>query len=141
MPKIKENLSLIIVFLTTIFYLWLSFHFFFDVKDFIQLELNAKGDFLAGVFAPLAFLWLVYGYYQQGKEIKQNTEALKSQEKVLEQNVEQQKKLLKAAHEELELVKAKDMRQARIETIQSQLFFISISIKLYYRNRQITQKI
>jgi len=31
---------------------------------------NELGDFLAGFFSPLAFLWLVLGYYQQQKEIK-----------------------------------------------------------------------
>jgi hypothetical protein len=33
------------------------------------LSLNEWGDFLAGIMAPLAFLWLVIGYFQQGKEL------------------------------------------------------------------------
>ena len=28
------------------------------------------GDFLAGLFTPLAFLWLVYGYFLQSKELR-----------------------------------------------------------------------
>lgn len=43
-------------------------------------SLNEFGDFLAGSFAPLAFYWLVLGYYLQGKGIQQNTEALKLQQ-------------------------------------------------------------
>lgn len=43
------------------------------------MDLNEIGDFLAGVTAPLALLWLVIGYFQQGKEISQNTKALKLQ--------------------------------------------------------------
>lgn len=39
-------------------------------------ELNSIGDFLAGAFAPLAFFWLVRGFYQQGEGLKQNSEAL-----------------------------------------------------------------
>lgn len=34
------------------------------------IRLNEWGDLLAGLFAPLAFLWLVVGYYQQGQEMK-----------------------------------------------------------------------
>lgn len=123
MQKIKDNLGLIIVSLATVVYLYLSLHFFFDSKDFISLHLNEKGDFLAGVFAPLAFLWLVYGYYQQGQELKQNTDALRLQAEELKNSVEQQKEMLKTAHDELELAKAKDNRQISIETIQAQPFF------------------
>lgn len=41
-----------------------------------SLEPNALGDMLAGFFAPLAFLWLVAGYLQQGRELMQNTKAI-----------------------------------------------------------------
>jgi hypothetical protein len=37
------------------------------------------GNFLEGAFAPLAFLWLVIGYFLQKKELAQNTEAIKLQ--------------------------------------------------------------
>jgi len=39
-------------------------------------SLNELGDFIAGVFAPIAFLWLILGYIQQGKQLDQNTRAL-----------------------------------------------------------------
>ncbi|MBW8184453.1 hypothetical protein [Shewanella nanhaiensis] len=45
-------------------------------SDVINLTLNEWGDFLAGVTAPLAFLWLIIGYGLQRKELKANTEAL-----------------------------------------------------------------
>lgn len=38
------------------------------------------GDFLQGVFAPLAFLWLVLGHFLQQSEITANTRALEMQE-------------------------------------------------------------
>ena len=41
----------------------------FSDKKFNKLELNEIGDFMAGVFAPLALLWVVLGYFQQGKEL------------------------------------------------------------------------
>ena len=37
------------------------------------------GNFLEGAFAPLAFLWLVIGYFLQKKELMQNTDAIKMQ--------------------------------------------------------------
>ncbi|TCM61878.1 hypothetical protein EC844_12632 [Acinetobacter calcoaceticus] len=103
MLKIKQNLILITVLIITIGYLSLSFYFFFDSSDFVDLPLNEKGDFLAGAFAPLAFLWLVYGYYQQRQEIKQNTDALRLQADELANSVEQQKQILEISKSELEL--------------------------------------
>ncbi|WP_052535404.1 hypothetical protein [Candidatus Phaeomarinobacter ectocarpi] len=38
--------------------------------DASGLELNELGDFLAGLFAPLALLWLVLGFFQQGEELR-----------------------------------------------------------------------
>jgi hypothetical protein len=43
------------------------------------LTLNAWGDVFAGTVAPIAFLWLILGYFQQGDELEQNTEALRAQ--------------------------------------------------------------
>ena len=39
-------------------------------------NLNELGDFLAGVFTPLAFGWLVYGYLLQSKELRLQREKL-----------------------------------------------------------------
>ncbi len=49
-----------------------------------SLELNEWGDFFAGAVAPLAFFWLILGYFQQGQELQQNTDALLAQEKALQ---------------------------------------------------------
>lgn len=48
---------------------------------------NELGDFFSGVFAPVAFLWLVLGYLQQGDELRQNTEALLAQQREMEEQV------------------------------------------------------
>ena len=47
------------------------------------------GDALAGIFAPIAFLWLVLGYVQQGKQLEQNTKALQQQERVLQLQIDE----------------------------------------------------
>ena len=36
--------------------------------ELVLLKLNEIGDLSAGIFGPVAFLWLVLGYIQQGKE-------------------------------------------------------------------------
>ena len=42
---------------------------YFRWTAFCGLEPNEHGDFFAGLFAPLAFLWLVIGFIQQGEEL------------------------------------------------------------------------
>lgn len=54
---------------------------------FATMELNTLGDFLAGTVSPLALIWLVAGYLQQGKELNLNTQALKEQQEELRQQV------------------------------------------------------
>lgn len=47
------------------------------------------GSFLEGAFAPLAFLWLVIGYFLQKKELRQNTDAMKMQFVEIQKSAEQ----------------------------------------------------
>jgi hypothetical protein len=47
------------------------------------------GSFLEGAFAPLAFLWLVIGYFLQHKSLAQNTEALQMQFQEIQRTAEQ----------------------------------------------------
>ena len=68
-------------------------------------ELNVLGDFFAGIFTPLAFLWLVVGYFLQKEELSlQNQElglqreelkearrALGSQAKIMEERAERER--------------------------------------------------
>jgi PHD/YefM family antitoxin component YafN of YafNO toxin-antitoxin module len=63
---------------------------------------NEFGDMLAGVFAPLAFLWLVLGFFQQGKELKASVAALELQGKKLRNFVEQQRELVTVSREQME---------------------------------------
>ena len=67
----------------------------------VDLEPNAVGDFLAGAFAPLAFLWLVLGFFQQGIELRNSGEALWLQGEELRNSVEQQKELVSTTRDQL----------------------------------------
>lgn len=80
---------------------------------------NEFGDFLAGAFSPVAFLWLVLGFVQQQKELQQNTQALKLQADELKNSVDQYKEMVSIAREQLltdssVIVENKKMRE--IET-------------------------
>lgn len=62
---------------------------FWYVSDLtLPKEWNEFGDMLGGIFSPLAFLWLIVGYYQQQSELQQNTEALRLQADELKNSVE-----------------------------------------------------
>jgi hypothetical protein len=69
-------------------------------------DLNNIGDFLAGAFGPLAILWLVLGFFQQGIELRQNSEALHLQAKELQNSVTQQADLAATAKAQFDLDKA-----------------------------------
>jgi hypothetical protein len=80
---------------------WLGFAAYMVWTTTHPTELNAWGDFFAGFFAPMAFLWLVLGYLQQGEELKQSTRALQLQAEELRNSVEQQSQLVAVSREQL----------------------------------------
>ena len=43
-----------------------------------RLPADELGSFLEGAFAPLAFLWLVIGYFLQQRELQLNSAALQA---------------------------------------------------------------
>ena len=57
--------------------------------NFAVSPLDDLGNFLEGAFAPLAFLWLVIGYFLQQKELEQNTDALRAQAIEIRRSAEQ----------------------------------------------------
>jgi hypothetical protein len=83
-----------------------------------KLGLNEWGDFLSGAAAPLALLWLVLGYFQQGIELRQNTAALQLQYEELKRQVSETAELAKnsarqaEAAEGLVSVTGESVRQA-----------------------------
>ncbi|MBL5979743.1 hypothetical protein JAO85_20915 [Comamonas sp. NyZ500] len=79
------------------------------------MPLNEVGDFLAGAFGPLAILWLVLGYFQQGIELRQNSEALQRQATELENSVKQQEELASAARQTLQFQHEAAARMEQVE--------------------------
>lgn len=60
--------------IVSIIYLWIFSPTLFEVisptTKLESLKPNELGDFLAGLFAPLAFLWLVLGFLIQASELR-----------------------------------------------------------------------
>lgn len=85
-----------------------------------EMPLNALGDFLAGLSAPLALLWLVIGYFQQGEELRLNTETLRAQQDELRRQVEETALLAKnsdrqaAAAEVLAMINKEEQEREKI---------------------------
>ncbi len=61
--------------------------------ELLALPLNSLADFSAGVFGPVAFLWLVLGYKQQGDELKVSSAALEAQVGELRSSMELQRSI------------------------------------------------
>nr|WP_315413031.1 hypothetical protein [uncultured Pseudomonas sp.] len=72
------------------------------LDELFDLKLNELGDFLAGAFGPVAFLWLVLGFLQQGRELKLSSDALRLQADELRASVEQQSHMVEAQRLSLE---------------------------------------
>lgn len=54
-----------------------------------KAPIETVGNFLEGAFAPLAFLWLVIGYFLQKQELSYNTEAIIMQHAEIQKTAEQ----------------------------------------------------
>ncbi|MGD8416888.1 MAG: hypothetical protein PVH91_07515 [Pseudomonadales bacterium] len=73
---------------------WLVLGAYYVAQDvgwgtFLKMPAADLGNFFEGAFAPLAFLWLVIGYFLQKKELEQNTQALRAQAEEIQRTAEQ----------------------------------------------------
>ena len=76
---------------STLFWLWLGLMYIAIVVgfgNFLVQPADALGSFLEGAFAPLAFLWLVIGFFLQQRELRQNNSAILLQYEQMRRQVE-----------------------------------------------------
>lgn len=123
-----KKLSLIGI-VSTVVYL-ISFYLLISnrINNIQTLSLNELGDFFAGAFGPLAILWLILGFFQQGVELRQNTSALELQAEELKHSVEQQKQLVEVSKQQFnaEIEALKYEREQQRKAIQP--VFVSLGI-------------
>jgi len=98
--------------------------------EFTSLKLNELGDFLAGSFGPIAFLWLVLGFLQQGRELRLSTDALHLQAQELKHSVAQQSIIADAAVRQIEAARqALDLQMQDAERAVVADFEVAPSLK------------
>lgn len=120
--SLKKNWSLTLGWIITVgwgVYIW----YLVSNKNFPD-ELNSIGDFLAGMFSPLAFLWLIVSYYQSQKAVSIQAEELNQNTKALADQVEEMRKTAEIQHLQLEEMKQQYKSLRRSEKIQLQPFIL-----------------
>jgi hypothetical protein len=65
-------------------------YFVLGNPEIVYLTPNEIGDFLAGILGPLATFWLILGFFQQGHELRNSTNALRQQSLEFAKTVRQQ---------------------------------------------------
>lgn len=110
---------------TTILYILALLFFRWDTLSELQTnDLNELGDFLAGVFGPVTIFWLILGFLQQGKELKQSTNALQLQAEELNNSVAQQKDLVILSREQINNAKEQERINRSLNEIEGLLLAI-----------------
>lgn len=91
----------------------------FDLLQIKPMGLNEIGDFLAGAFGPLALIWVVLGFFQQGEELRNSVKALKLQARELNNSVVQQKELVEVSREAIQFEREVRLTETRRQTLES----------------------
>ncbi|NTZ42618.1 hypothetical protein G7A66_05865 [Altererythrobacter sp. SALINAS58] len=86
LPRIGLGLSALYIVL-------LVLYLFLQGQNPADLRLNELGDFVGGVSSPLAFLWLVLGFFQQSREIRLSGRALELQAREMRRSVDEHRRL------------------------------------------------
>ena len=83
--------------LTALYLVGLVIYLWLQGQNPADLRLNELGDFLGGVSSPLAFLWLVLGFFQQSREIRLSGKALQLQAAEMRRSVDEHRRLAEGA--------------------------------------------
>lgn len=109
------------------------------VDAFREMAPNEVGDLLAGVAGPVAFIWLVYGYFLQGIAIRQqadelrlNTKVLELQAEELKNSVEQQRELVDVSKRQFEAQLNAIEKEQEKQRAASQPMFVFNTVGVSY---------
>ena len=89
----RTPLTTIGLVLTVLYIAGLVAYLYWQGQNPADLQLNELGDFLGGVSSPLAFTWLVLGFFQQSREIRLSGKALELQATEMRRSVDEHKRL------------------------------------------------
>ena len=89
----RRRLPVIGLWLTALYGVGLVVYLVAQGQNPADLQLNELGDFLGGVSSPLAFLWLVLGFFQQSREIRLSNKALHLQAREMRRSVDEHRRI------------------------------------------------
>ena len=89
----RRRLTIIGLWLSAIYVVGLVIYLAVQGQNPADLRLNELGDFLGGVSSPLAFLWLVLGFFQQSREIRLSNKALHLQAKEMRRSIDEHRRI------------------------------------------------
>jgi hypothetical protein len=84
-----------------------------DWHELLTLKPNELGDMFAGFAAPLAFLWLVLGYLQQGEELRLQRTELALQREQLGLQKEETKRIADETAKQATAIQANELHARR----------------------------
>ena len=89
----RRRLPLIGLALSAVYVVGVALYLVVQGQNPADLKLNELGDFLGGVSSPLAFLWLVLGFFQQSREIRLSNKALHLQAREMRRSVDEHRRI------------------------------------------------
>ncbi len=89
----RRRLPILGLWLSAIYVVGLVIYLAVQGQNPADLRLNELGDFLGGVSSPLAFLWLVLGFFQQSREIRLSNKALQLQAREMRRSVDEHRRI------------------------------------------------
>ena len=89
----RRRLPIIGLWLSALYVVGLVIYLAVQGQNPADLRLNELGDFLGGVSSPLAFLWLVLGFFQQSREIRLSNKALHLQARQMRRSVDEHRRI------------------------------------------------
>ncbi len=116
--------------------IWLALGFWYISTvvgwgEFVGQNAPSLGSFLEGAFAPLAFLWLVVGFFLQQRQLMDNTEAVRAQYVEMRRSAEQAE-IQSQAILDNEIHIRQDLFIKTLETVKEQLGVIAGFLCLSY---------
>lgn len=91
--KERRRMPILGLWLSAVYVAGLVLYLIVQGQNPADLRLNELGDFLGGVSSPLAFLWLVLGFFQQSREIRLSNQALHLQAREMRRSVDEHRRI------------------------------------------------
>ena len=89
----RRRLPMIGLALSAVYVAGVTIYLVLQGQNPADLRLNELGDFVGGVSSPLAFLWLVLGFFQQSREIRLSNKALHLQAREMRRSVDEHRRI------------------------------------------------